>query len=232
MRIAVLLSLSVLALACNRAGEGGKADKNPGAEQAPSAVQEPAAGSAADQPAQATTAPAKADQGKKYAEPGEPVPAFELSGLDLSSGEPVAVSLSSTERERPTAYAFVGISCKTTAKYLGRLAELEKAYADKVDFVYLYPNRTDPPEGIEAFHKQHELTGPLFIDKGAQVAAMLGRSKTAEVVVVGKDESIVYAGAIDDNKDESAVTRKHLAIALDEHLAGKPVSQPKTLGTA
>jgi peroxiredoxin len=126
----------------------------------------------------------------------------------------------------------VGTRCGTTARYLGRLAALEQAYAGKVDFVYLYPNKTDSSEEKAAFHKQHALRGPMVDDAGAKIARQLGGERTAEVVLTRKDGVVVYRGAIDDNKDEANVTRKHLALAMDEHLAGKPVSQPKTIGTA
>jgi hypothetical protein len=69
-------------------------------------------------------------------------------------------------------------------------------------------------------------------DQRAEVALLLGGERTAELVLAGRDGIIVYRGAIDDSKDAAAVQRKHFALAADEHLAGKPVSQPKTVGTA
>ncbi len=167
------------------------------------------------------------------AEPGTPVPELEGQGIVFASdGTESTIALSSRGRERPTAWVFLGTQCGTTAKYLGRIAALERQFAGKVDFVYLYPNKTDTPEQKRAFHKTNALRGPMIDDQGAQRALQLGGKRTAELVLVGKDGTIVYRGAIDDSADEASVTRKHFAIAAEEHLAGKPVSQPKTVGTA
>src|SRR5690606_6387978 len=147
-------------------------------------------------------------------------------------GGATTVAIDSRQTTRPTAYVFVGAKCPTTAKYLGRLARLEEQYAGKIDFVFLYPNRNDSPEEKIAFHRTHGLRGPMVDDQGARISLMLGGQRTAEAVVADPAGTIIYRGAIDDSRDEDKVTRKHLAVALDEHLAGKPVSQPKTVGTA
>jgi hypothetical protein len=179
-------------------------------------------------------ASAEAGKAKKPApaegtEVGKRVPAFETTGKVFDTdGKPTAVTISSRKLARPTAYVFVGTHCPTTAMYLGRLAALEQQYAKKVDWVFLYPNKTDSLDEKTGFHKGHKLAGPLVDDQGAKLATLLGAERTAEVVLAGKDGVIVYRGAIDDNKDETNVKRKHLAVAIDEHLAGKPVSEPKT----
>ena len=178
--------------------------------------------------------PARPEPPAAIAEPGQPIPSFQADATRFAAdGAPTAVKIASGNTERPTAYVFVGTHCGTTAQYLSRIAALEQSYQGKVDFVYLYPNKTDKPEEKVAFHKQHKLRGPMVDDQGAAIASgLLGGERTAELVLAGKDGVIVYRGAIDDNKDESKVSRKHVAVAIDEHLAGKPVSEPKTLGSA
>jgi hypothetical protein len=167
-------------------------------------------------------------------EPGQTMPAFERQATALApDGSPSTVAISSRKTQRPTAYMFVGTRCNTTGKYLGRIAALEKQYAGKVDFVYLYPNKTDSSDEKQAFHKRHQLRGPMIDDQGGAVAhGLLGGRRTAELVLADKAGVVVYTGAIDDNKEESKVTRRHAAVAIDEHLAGKPVSQPKSVGSA
>lgn len=176
------------------------------------------------------TAPAAASR----IEPGKPMPAFERPAVAFApDGSPSSVAISSRKTERPTAYVFLGTRCKTTSMYLERLAALEKQYAGKVDFVYLYPNRTDSPEEKQAFHRRHQLRGPMIDDQGAAVAhGLLGGRRTAELVLADRSGVVLYTGAIDDSKDAARVTRRHAALAMDEHLAGKPVSQPKSVGSA
>lgn len=210
MRRCVVL---VLVLACKAGGE------------------EPAARPAnAERPEPAPARPARAAP----IEPGQTVPAFEREGVVLGAdGSPSAVAISSQKTERPTAYFFLGTKCRTTAMYLARIAALEKQYAGKVDFVYLYPNKTDSAEEKRAFHRQHQLRGPMIDDQGAAVAhGLFGARRTAELVLADRSGVVLYTGAVDDNKDESQVARRHAALAIDEHLAGAPVSQPKSVGTA
>src|SRR5687768_10699978 len=91
-------------------------------------------------------------------EPGQVMPAFERQAIALAAdGSPSSVAVSSRKTERPTVYLFLGTRCRTTGNYLGRIASLEKQYAGKVDFVYLYPNKTDSSDEKQAFHKKHQL---------------------------------------------------------------------------
>jgi peroxiredoxin len=134
----------------------------------------------------------------------------------------------SAKLKTPVVYAFLGTSCPTTAKYLGRLAALEKEFRGRVAFIYFYPNRNDTPEAKRAFHEKNGFQGLLVDDPGAKLSTMLGAQKTSEVMVISKKGRIVYRGAIDDNKEEAQVKRRHLSIALKEVLAGKKVGTPKT----
>ncbi len=96
--------------------------------------------------------------------------------------------------------------------------------AKGVEFVYLYPNKTESRDEKMTFHKQVGLHSAMVDDEGAKITKALGFSNTAAVVLVDKDGKVVYRGGIDDNADESAVKRRHLAEAISETLAGKPVS--------
>ena len=66
-------------------------------------------------------------------------------------------------------------------------------------------------------------------DQGATLARLLGATKTTEVVLTAKDGTVLYRGAIDDNKHNvAAVQNRWVATAITEHLGGKAVSTPKT----
>ena len=129
---------------------------------------------------------------------------------------------------RPTAYVFLGDKCPTTQKYLARLGALEKEVGDKVAFVFLYPNSTDTTEQKKAHFQRQGYKGLFVDDQGAKIARLLGATRTTEVVLIDRKSNIVYRGAIDDNKDEARVKRRHLAIAIGELLAARKVATPKT----
>jgi thiol-disulfide isomerase/thioredoxin len=154
---------------------------------------------------------------------GQQLPQFTAPAIDVSSGK--TVEFDSHKATRPTIYIFIGTHCPATADYAERLTELQKSYAPKgVEFVYLYPNREDTKEAAVAFHKAKKFTGRLIHDQGAQLARLFKAQRTSELFLVNKDGVIVYHGAIDDSRDPSAVKEHYLATALDELLAGNPIT--------
>jgi hypothetical protein len=70
-------------------------------------------------------------------------------------------------------------------------------------------------------------------DYDAQVAGMLGITRTPEVAVLDSEYRLIYRGRVDDQIRLGGVkpnaSRSDLRLALEEHLAGKPVSVPETL---
>lgn len=156
---------------------------------------------------------------------GHRIPPFTAKLLDASVETSAPKDFDSHRQERTTAYIVIGTRCPATRAYAERLAALERTYAPKqVDVVYIYPNREDTREAQLEFHKEKQLRGPLIDDRGGSVASLLGAQKTSEVVLADRRGTIVYRGAIDDSRDAAAVKQRYLATALDETLAGKPVT--------
>jgi len=69
-------------------------------------------------------------------------------------------------------------------------------------------------------------------DADQSFARALGAERTPEVFVFDRDRRLVYHGAIDDNRDETAVTTRYLRDALDGVLAGDepPVAESAPVG--
>lgn len=156
---------------------------------------------------------------------GNRVPAFTAQALVPSDTAPRATVFDSHATKQVTVYLVVGTTCPATLAYVERLRELERTYAPKkVDFVYVYPNRIDSSDAKAAFHRDRKLEGRMIDDQGAAVARALGARQTAEAILVGKDGVILYRGGVDDSRDAAKVKVRHLAAALDEHLASKPVT--------
>ena len=65
-------------------------------------------------------------------------------------------------------------------------------------------------------------------DPEQTLAHALGAERTPEVFVFDRDRRLVYHGAIDDNRDETAVTQRYLRDALDAALAGESPAQAET----
>jgi hypothetical protein len=69
-------------------------------------------------------------------------------------------------------------------------------------------------------------------DEEQTLARALGSERTPEVFVFDRDRRLRYHGAIDDNRDETAVTRHYLREALDAVLEGldPPVAETPPVG--
>jgi peroxiredoxin len=184
-----------------------------------------AAGLFMAQPATAHAQATAQAETKTTGKVGEKMPAFTAK---VVRGDKT-VDFDSAKNAKTTVYFTVGVTCPATGPYKERYAALEAAYMPKgVDFVYLYVNsRDEPPELKQKFHKQCKFQGVFLNDEGSAIAKKLAAVMTGEALIVDKDGKVVYRGGIDDNRNDAAMVKsKHVAKALDEILAGKPVSTP------
>jgi len=77
--------------------------------------------------------------------------------------------------------------------------------------------------------EEFALSYPVLNDSKGDVGHAYDAKTTPHMYIIDKDGKLVYKGAIDSDpsgKDEKRVN--HVATALDELLAGKPVSTPET----
>ena len=150
---------------------------------------------------------------------------------DVLTDKPV--SLGDFKAKKAVVVTFLGTECPINNAYAPRLAELAKAYADKgVQFLAVNSNCNDTPAVIAGHAKKYGLTFPVLRDAANVVADRFGARRTPEAFVLDRDRRVVYRGRIDDQYGvgykRDAPTRRDLVEALDEVLAGKPVSRPVT----
>lgn len=155
---------------------------------------------------------------------GNLLPKVSATASVLTDATPRTLQFDSRKTKHPTAYLFVGTSCPATKRYLERMKALEAAYRGKVDFVFVYPNRTDSSSDKVQFHRTAGLTSPMIDDVGGAIAKTLGAGQTSLVMLATKNGTLIYRGAIDDSNDPSAVKTQYVRAAIDQHLAGKAVT--------
>jgi len=77
--------------------------------------------------------------------------------------------------------------------------------------------------------KEHKFPWLYLYDKTQEVALAYGALRTPHFYVFDKDRKLVYTGrALDNPREPKKATVNDLEKALDEHLAGKKVSNPLT----
>jgi peroxiredoxin len=166
-------------------------------------------------------------------EPAESPVGKQVANFSLRDFAGKTHDLSSLRDKRAVVVAFVGTECPLAQLYAPRLNELAKRFADRgVAFVAINANQQDSLSEMAAYAKKHELTFPLLKDVGNVVADAFGAVRTPEVFLLDDQRVVRYWGRIDDQyivgRQRDAATREDLALALDELLAGKPVTNAVT----
>lgn len=156
---------------------------------------------------------------------------LQVDGFSLPDTDGKRLSLAEHGNDRLVVLAFLGTECPLARLYAARLNELYGRFAAKgVAFLGICSNLQDSPEEIARFAREHHLEFPLLRDEGNAIADRLGAVRTPEVYLLDKDRVVRYWGRIDDQYGISyrraAPRREDLAQAIEESLAGLPVSVP------
>lgn len=154
---------------------------------------------------------------------GQPAPDFALADI---SGK--ARSLKDY-RGRIAVVVFVSTECPFSNAYLERLNAIASDYSKKnVAIVGVNSNPAESLDQIREHARKNKLDFTILKDEGSRVADTYGATRTPEVFVVDGSGVLRYRGRVDNSKDVARVQRRDLREALDEMIAGKPVSVAET----
>jgi peroxiredoxin len=176
-----------------------------------------------------TSLPGYGDDPSKTPEPRK-VAAFSLK----DPRDQKTVALADLNDKKAIVVVFVGTECPVNNNFMPVLAKLHEDYASKgVAFVGVNANQQDTSERVAQHAKKFELPFPVVKDVGNKVADDFGAKRTPEAFVIDPSGKVLYQGRIDDQfgvgwQRAGKPTRRDLVEALDEILAGKPVSVPTT----
>jgi len=163
-------------------------------------------------------------------------PSFELKD---STGKTHSLS---DYKDKIVVLEFVNYSCPFVKKHYdasGNIPSLQKAYKDKG---VIWLSVCSSAEGKQGNFSASELT-KLHAKNGAQPSAYLiddsglvgkayGAKVTPHIFIIDKSGSLAYQGGIDSKKStkasDIASAEPYVKNALNELLAGKPVSTTKT----
>ena len=123
---------------------------------------------------------------------------------------------------------FLSIQCPVVKAYDERIVKLAEDYkAQGVNLIGINSNATESLEEVKK-HAAEKYKFPVLIDKGNVIADKFSATATPEMYVFDAKNKLVYHGAIDNDRSGRNVTTNHLRTALDEHLAGKPITVAET----
>lgn len=158
---------------------------------------------------------------------GSDMPNADLKMKDISGKE---VSLKDAKKKNGLLVMFSCNTCPYVIKNQQRTKEIS-AYAQKNDIGVILVNSNEAQRGSEdsfdamkQYAKDQGYSWYYVVDEKSTLADAFGANRTPENFLFNKEGKLVYHGAIDDNPEESSVTRKHLKEAIDEMVGGKDVS--------
>lgn len=158
---------------------------------------------------------------------GKPVADFTLNSIDGK-----AWSLNK-QKNKAIVVVFIGTQCPVNNAYMPKLVELEKEYRDKyVQFVAINANDHDTIDAIKEHAKKHKLNFPVLRDDKNTVSSKFGVERHPTAYLIDDEHLIRYHGRIDDQFGigyaRAQPTRRDLAEAINEVLAGKKVTTAST----
>jgi peroxiredoxin len=124
--------------------------------------------------------------------------------------------------------------CPYVQAWENRLNAIARDYAERgVSVVAVNSNDAEhyPEDSFDEMKARASARGFVFdylYDEPQGVARELGAERTPEVFLYDRDRRLVYHGAIDDSRDETAVSQHYLRDALDAVLGGEEPAVSET----
>lgn len=149
---------------------------------------------------------------------------FSLSGVDGGTH-----SLNSLKGKNGAVVIFLSAQCPVVKSYIERINAVAADYKAKgITFIGINSNSTEDLKWVKSDADQN-FKFPVLIDKDNKLADKLGATVTPEAYYVDAKNTLLYHGAIDNDKSGKAITETYLRTAFDESLAGKKVANTRKL---
>lgn len=165
--------------------------------------------------------------------PGKPAPAFSVAD---AAGKTHALA---DYKGKWLVLEWFNKDCPYVRKHYGsnNMQGLQKKYTEQgVSWLTVISSA----KGKQGYHEpaealtvaaDHKLasSAPLLLDPAGVMGKAYGAKTTPHMYIINPEGVVVYAGAIDDNDSANPAvipeSKNYVAAALDEALAGKPVSK-------
>lgn len=158
---------------------------------------------------------------------GAELPKSDLEMKDISGKK---VTLKDARKKNGLLVMFSCNTCPYVIKNQQRTKDIS-AYAMKNEIGVVLVNSNeaqresdDSYDAMKQYAKEQAYTWYYVVDENHVLADAFGANRTPENFLFDKDGKLVYHGAIDDNPDQTSVTRKHLWEAINEMVNGKAVT--------
>lgn len=148
-----------------------------------------------------------------------------LENFKLTDTNGVSKSFDDLKGKNGAVLVFLSTQCPVVKGYNERIEKLADDYAAKgINVIGINANATETPEKVKAHAAEH-YKFPVLIDKGNVLADKLGANVTPETFYFNGKNTLIYRGAIDNDRSGENVSMNFLRDALDADLSGKTVTK-------
>jgi peroxiredoxin len=151
---------------------------------------------------------------------GAPVENFSLTDLAGKTR-----TLNDLKGKNGSVVIWLSAQCPVVKGYNERISQIAADYAGKgISFIGINSNATESLDWVSS-HAAENYKFPVLIDKGGVLARKLGATVTPEVYYLDAGNTLLYHGAIDNDRSGRSVSEAYLKTAFDSALAGKKIER-------
>lgn len=162
--------------------------------------------------------------------PAPPAIGTVIDDFKLPDADGKEHSLNSLKGAKGTVLIFIATKCPVSNAYNDRMEKLAADYKAKgVNVIGINSNNTEPSAEVKSHAAEKHLTFTILKDDGNKIADRFGATHTPEVYVLDTSSKLVYHGRIDNSQKIENISSNDLREALDEMLAGKPISKTSNM---
>ncbi|MER3632333.1 MAG: hypothetical protein C4325_09350 [Blastocatellia bacterium] len=137
-------------------------------------------------------------------------------------------SFESLTGKKGTVVIWLSAQCPVVKAYKDRINQIAEEFQGKgINFIGINSNSTEDLNWIKSNIAEFGYKFPVLIDKGNILADKWGATVTPEVYFFDTKNTLLYHGAIDNDRSGKNITHQYLRTAFEEALSGRPVTRTK-----
>ena len=121
---------------------------------------------------------------------------------------------------------FLSAQCPVVRGYHERINQLAADYAARgINFIGINSNSSESLDWVKSNAIEYGFKFPVLIDKNNVLADKLGATVTPEVFYIDAKNTLLYHGAIDNDRSGRNITDGYLKTAFEDSLAGRKITR-------
>ena len=151
-----------------------------------------------------------------------------VESFSLPDTDGATKSLNDLKGKKGTVVVWLSAQCPVVKAYKDRINEIAAGYQAKgIAFVGINYNATEDLNWVKSNKAEFGYNFPVLIDKGNVLADKWGATVTPEVFYLDAKNTLLYHGAIDNDRSGKNITDQYLKTAFDSTLAGKAIAKTR-----